>query len=633
MLRIKKLVVILLAFSMIASMATACSKPTMKEYDENVYVRQGGLPDPALFIANQNSEAGTSTFGDFAFEGLIKYQRGSDDIELQLAESYTNEGNKTIFKLRPNIKWSDGEKFTSKDIWAFYQLCHNSPVNYLTSIETPDDLTVEFVWQEPAPFDDLRIMLIAEEIHHGRLPYHIYKDLVDQRYEEVQKLPLLTAEQKANGLQGPYGRDTTNSPEIVSKLDDLWKEYIVTPPNEDHIIVGTGPYINEVGHTQNEGSMIKNPYYWDPDKQNWDKIIIKATTDATKTSMLKSEEIYWFDGTLPKDLTDSLLKSNENLAYYPMEDPACHGLYFNIESKTSPMAQKEFRQALIYIAQKEAMRDIGSYQSNVHNWSSLGLPPSMLEKYVDQDVIDKMRVYTHDEAKAAELMESIGCKKENGKWLNPDGSPIKITIGIDKGWYVATLVTPIYANQLKQFGIDCEVMAVDGAVYGKQSEVEHAFDMSWEWMDIAWSFSYPYFSLKNFYGHGGGPAKKMNFPFDEKTNITTLEVQDWDGNTINVWNWLAEMQNETSEEVRKDHWERIIWATNENAFGINFYQNVTAAWVNMDKLGGLPMLDKVTENRWMPFPGTEEEKIAVYNLNYGFSGGIRNIKMLTPKNK
>jgi peptide/nickel transport system substrate-binding protein len=244
-----------------------------------------------------------------------------------------------------------------------------------------------------------------------------------------------------------------------------------------------------------------------------------------------------------------------------------------------------------------------------------------------------MRVYTHDEAKAAELMESIGCKKENGKWLNPDGSPIKITIGIDKGWYVATLVTPIYANQLKQFGIDCEVMAVDGAVYGKQSEVEHAFDMSWEWMDIAWSFSYPYFSLKNFYGHGGGPAKKMNFPFDEKTNITTLEVQDWDGNTINVWNWLAEMQNETSEEVRKDHWERIIWATNENAFGINFYQNVTAAWVNMDKLGGLPMLDKVTENRWMPFPGTEEEKIAVYNLNYGFSGGIRNIKMLTPKNK
>jgi peptide/nickel transport system substrate-binding protein len=123
----------------------------------------------------------------------------------------------------------------------------------------------------------------------------------------------------------------------------------------------------------------------------------------------------------------------------------------------------------------------------------------------------------------------------------------------------------------------------------------------------------------------------MNFPFDEKTNITTLEVKDWDGNTINIWNWLSEMQNETDENVRKDHWERIIWATNENAFSINFYQNVTAAWENVATTGGLPMMDKIPENRWMPFPETEEEKIATYNLNWGFSGGIRKMWMLLPQ--
>jgi peptide/nickel transport system substrate-binding protein len=639
--KLKKLITLGLVVLMAAA-SSACSKTaTTKEAlspggkqefnGEKVYVRQGGLPDPALFIANQNSETGTNSFGDFTFEGLVRYQRGSDDIELQLAESYTNEGNKTIFKLRPNIKWSDGEIFTSKDIWAFYQICFNSPVNYLTSIETPDDLTVEFVWQEPAPFDDLRIMLIAQEVHHGRIPYHIYKKFADERAELVQQLPLLTKEQKAKGLQGPYGRDTFNNPEIVSKLDDAWKEYIVTPPNKDHIIVGTGPYINDAGHTLNEGSMSKNPYYWNPSKQTYDKIIIKSTTDATKASRMKSEEIQNMDGTLPKDLTDSILASNKNLIYYPMEDMGSHGLYFNQGSKTSPMSKKEFRQALIYIADREAMRDIGSYQSELHPWSSLGLPPSMLTKYVDQEVIDKMRKYDHNEQKAAELLESIGCTKVNGKWLNIDKTPIKLTIGLDKGWYVATLVTPIYANQLKQFGIECEVMAVDGTVYGSQSEVEHAFDMSWEWMDIAWSFSYPYFPLKNYYEHVSGPAKKMNFPFDEKTNVTTLEVTDWDGNTINIWNWLSAMQNEPDEKVRKDHWERIIWATNENAFAINFYQNVTAAWENLNTTGGLPMLDKVPENRWMPFPETEEEKIAAYNLNWGFSGGVRKMWMLSPK--
>ena len=91
------------------------------------------------------------------------------------------------------------------------------------------------------------------------------------------------------------------------------------------------------------------------------------------------------------------------------------------------------------------------------------------------------------------------------------------------------------------------------------------------------------------------------------------------------------MQNEPDENVRKDHWERIIWATNESAYSINFYQNVTAAWENLATTGGLPMLDKVPENRWMPFPETDDEKIKTYNLNWGFSGGVRKMWMLSPK--
>ena len=618
---------------------TSCSQQKNKPASsgkfnkDKVYALQGGLPDPAKFIANQNSEVGTSTFGDIAFEGLIRYQRATDNMDLHLAESYTNEGNKTIFKLRPNLKWSDGKPFTSKDVWGFYQICHNSPVNYLTSIETPDDQTVEFVWREPAPFDELRVMLIAQEVHHGRIPYHIFKKFADERYEWLQKAPLLTEEQLAEGKEGPFGRDTTAKPEVWEQLDKIWKEYIKTAPNPEHILVATGPYINDPGHTINEASMSKNPYYRDPDKQKFDKLIIRTTTDATKSSMMKSEKIYNMDGTLPKDLTESLLKSNKNIVYYPNQDMASHGLYFNLGSKTSPMDKKEFRQALIYIADREALRDIGSYQSKIHPWSSLGIPPAMLEKYVDQDVIDKMQKYSHDEQKATELLESIGCKKAGGKWQNPDGSPIKLKIGLDKGWYVATLVCPIYANQLKDFGIDCEVIAVDGSVYGNQSEKEHDFDMSWEWMDVAWSLSYPYFPLKNYYDHGGGPAKKMNLPFDKKTNRTTLKVADWDGKEIDVWGWLSSMQNEEDEKVRKDHWERIIWATNENAFAINFYENVTGAWENMKYTANLPMMDKLPDNHWMPFPETPAEKIAVHTLNWGHSGGARKMRMLAPRLK
>lgn len=612
--------------------AAAPGSQTTQTEGEKVYITQGAIPDPATFIANQHSEAGTGRFGDFAYEGLVRYQRGTDDIELQLAEEYHNEGNKTIFKLRPGVKYSDGEDFTSKDIWAFYAINPNTPVNYLKSIETPDDLTVEFVWAEPAPANDIRIMLIAREIHHARAPYHIYGEYADKLSELWAKLPPLTEEQIAEGVTAPWGKDKTADPEIAGQIDEAYKAYCHHEELE-HYVIGTGPYVNVLGHTQNEATMIPNPYYWNKDMKLFDKIIVRATTDATKSNMMMTEEIHYLEGSLPKDLTDNLLASNENIVYYPLEDPACQGLYFNTQSKTSPMDKVEFRQALNYIVEREALRDIGSYQSKIHPWSTTVIPPSMLETYMSSEAIDKMTQYTTDHEKATGLLESIGCKKENGSWLNPDGTPIKMVIGIDKNWYIATLVAPAFANQLKQFGFDCEVNAVDGSVYGTQADEEHAFDMSWDWMSTAWTFSHPYFCLTDFYSANSGAYKKINLPYDEARKLATLELQDWDGNTFNPWAWTEAILREDDETISKDHWEKMIWAANENAFGISFYQNVTGAFENLSVVDGLPMLDKMPENRWMPLPETLEDRVAAHNLNLGFSGPIRKMEMLSPAEK
>lgn len=605
------------------------AQPAAAKPGEKVYVISGAIPDPATFIANQHSEAGTGNFGDLAYEGLIRYQRGTDDIENQLAESYTNEGNKTVFKLRPGVKYNDGEDFTSKDIWSFYAINPNTPVQYLESVETPDDLTVEFVWREPAPAPDMRIMLIAREIHHARAPYHIYGEYADQLSKLWDQLPLLSQKQIDEGVTAPWGRDKTANPEVSAEIDRIYKDYC-NHEEAEHYVIGTGPYVNVLGHTVNEAAMVPNPYYWNKDIELFDKIIIKKTTDATKASMMISEEIDYMGGTLPKDLTDNILSSNENVVYYPMEDAAGQGVYFNTQSKTSPMDKIEFRQALNYIVEREALRDIGSYQSKVNPYSTTVIPTSMLSKYMDDDVMARMREYTTDHDKATQLLESIGCEKKDGTWNNPDGTPIKLVIGIDKNWYVATLVAPALASQLNQFGLTCEVNAVDGSVFGTQAEQEHAFDMTWDWMNIAWTFSSPYFCLTDFYKATAGPFKKMNLPFDEERTLATLELQDWDGNTFNPWSWTEAMLRETDEAVNREHWEKMIWAANENAFGINFYQNVTGSWENLAAVSNLPMLDKITEDRWMPFPETEEDKIAVYNLNDGFSGYIRKMSMLQP---
>lgn len=254
----------------------------------------------------------------------------------------------------------------------------------------------------------------------------------------------------------------------------------------------------------------------------------------------------------------------------------------------------------------------------------------MLEKYLNPEVIDRMRKYSTDHDKAAELLESIGCTRKGDEWLSPEGKPMKMVIGIDKGWYVATLIAPALANQFKKFGIDCEVKAMDGSMYGKAADEEHQFDMSFDWMNIAWTFSYPFFSLSEFFDAGNGMFKKMNFPFDENRKLSTLELEDWDGNRFNPWAWTQGMLRESDENVNKDHYERMIWATNENAFGINFFQNTTGYWENMKYVSGLPMLDRLTDDRWMPIPETEEDDIQVRNLNVGQSGYIRKMWMLQP---
>lgn len=611
------------------SPASGGYKATATQPGESVYIVEGSIPDPATFIANQHSEAGTGNFGDFAYEGLVRYQRGTDNIENQLAESYTNEGNKTIFKLRSGVKYNDGDDFTSKDIWSFYAINPNTPVQYLESIETPDDLTVEFVWRDPAPTEDMRIMLIAREIHHARAPYHIYGKYADQLSKLWAQLPQLSQEQVDEGVTAPWGRDKTADPETSAEIDRIYKEYCNHKEPENYVI-GTGPYVNVLGHTVNEAVLTPNPYYWNEDVELFDKIILKKTTDATKASMMMSEEIDWMNGTMPKDLTENILGSNDNIVYYPMEDAGGQGVYFNTQSTTSPMDKIEFRQALNYVVERESLRDIGSYQSNVNPYSTTVIPTSMLSKYMSDEAMRQMREYSTDHDKATQLLESIGCEKKDGKWYNPDGTLIKMVIGIDKNWYVATLVAPALASQFNQFGFTCEVNAVDGSVFGTQADEEHAYDITWDWMNMAWTFSYPYFCLTDFYGATTGYYKKMNLPFDEDRKLATLELEDWDGEKFNPWAWTQAMLRESDTSLNQERWEKMIWAANENAFGINFYQNVTGSWENFSAVSNLPMLDKITDNRWMPFPETEDEKIAVYNLNVGFSGYIRKMSMLQP---
>ena len=105
----KKLVVILLTGLMVFSIF-GCSGKKVDELDVCVG------PEPATIDPALNSSADGATLIIHAFEGLYKLDETGKSVPGQAA-SYTvsADGLTYTFKLRDDIKWSDGQKVTAKD--------------------------------------------------------------------------------------------------------------------------------------------------------------------------------------------------------------------------------------------------------------------------------------------------------------------------------------------------------------------------------------------------------------------------------------------------------------------------------------------------------------------------------------
>ncbi len=136
------------------------------------------------------------------FAGLVKFNE-NQKIVPDLAQEWfmDEEGVTYTFKLRDDVFWPDGKKFSSEDVIFTYESIKNpaysSPlVGYWSNIEIVaiDESTVQFKLPEPfAPF--------LENLTIGILPYHLWSDILPEnaRLTEFNMKPI--------GL-GPYQFDS-----------------------------------------------------------------------------------------------------------------------------------------------------------------------------------------------------------------------------------------------------------------------------------------------------------------------------------------------------------------------------------------------------------------------------------------
>ncbi len=159
--------------------------------------------NPARLNPLLATDSSSSEIAGFLFNGLVKFDKDSSTIIADLAEEFYYENNTTlIFKLRKNVLWHDGEKFSAKDVLFTYETLispkvvspYSAAFRFVESVEVIDKFSIRVKYKQPY-FKALETWMM------GILPYHILKDEKNLMNSKFNTNPIGTGAYKLHQLE------------------------------------------------------------------------------------------------------------------------------------------------------------------------------------------------------------------------------------------------------------------------------------------------------------------------------------------------------------------------------------------------------------------------------------------------
>ena len=179
------------------------------------------------------NDSASSEISDWLFNGLFKYDKNGNHT-VDLAQSYEFETpTKLIIKLRNNVLWHDGVKFTSKDVVFTYEKIIDPKVfnsiksNFqeVQSVKAIDDFTLEIIYKQPY-FKAIETWMV------GILPYHILKDEENLMTSSFNKNPIGTGSYKLKEFKTAQDIEliaNENYFEGIPKIDKILYQFLPDP--------------------------------------------------------------------------------------------------------------------------------------------------------------------------------------------------------------------------------------------------------------------------------------------------------------------------------------------------------------------------------------------------------------------
>jgi peptide/nickel transport system substrate-binding protein len=394
--------------------------------------------DPKTFNYLMANESSSLDIGRFLFWGLLHFDVPTQQARAGLAESWTNspDGKTWTFKLRKNLRWSDGEPLTADDvIFTWNDVIYNTNINTVArdpfiidgkefTVTKVDDLTVQVVTpQIYAPF------LVAFGAGVPIMPKHVLSRAV------------------ADGtFASAYG--------------------INSDPSQ---IVGSGPYRLKDYKAAQFTMLERNPYFCEVDKKGqrlpyFDNVIFPVVPDMNAMSLRFLSGESDADDFIYPDQYDHF-KAESAKGKFDLLEPGIGlemGCFWfnentNIDKSGKPYVDPKklkwfrnlkFRQACTYAIDRESI--IKSV------FSGRGIPADgfLTPGYVDW-YDPNTKKYPYDVEKALTLLKEVGIEKRNGDdfLTDADGNKIEFVLNTNTGNGVREKTAILIAADLKKLGL------------------------------------------------------------------------------------------------------------------------------------------------------------------------------------
>jgi peptide/nickel transport system substrate-binding protein len=375
-------------------------------------------PLPTNLPANPNS---TETVGAWFnlrgllwAPGLMSFNFTSLEWQLEYAQELkVDETGKVLtFKLRPDLKWSDGSPITVDDFqFTFDSISKPNKENPALNYARLADTARVASFKSDAATGTITITLIQAFARDLALYYSIYAPTPKKVWEGK-----------------PYS-DSVNNPEIKKPS------------------VVSGPYKIDNYDPSSQGTFVANPN-WHRGKPNFDTIVVKSFAANLVYDAIKTGQADISLDALPS-ARYSEIKADTSVKVYEWTPANPNWRYIAYNMTTAPFNDKVMRQAVAYALDRDTIIRLAEGGRAIPMYTFL----NETSPYYNPEV----QKYAFSMDKSKKLLEDGGYKLQNGVLMGKDGQPIKVTLIHETTDQPGKLMATYLQAQLKGLGIEVQV--------------------------------------------------------------------------------------------------------------------------------------------------------------------------------